>query len=119
MIKNKTKTAPYYNIGQLRVDYWNKLKIETSELTRCQKGSANEKAHKHKVEVLIKDLKGVECFFASPGKECLRKLENAFYSDEFASLSNMVAKTTRQLLGDSYKANPEFFDFEETQYGIR
>ena len=113
MTQNKKKSAPYYNIGQLRVDYWNKLKIETSELTRCHKGSANEKNHKQKIKELIKDLKSVECFFAFPGKERLQKLDNAFTSHEYASLSHLVAETTRQLLGDSYKSNPDFIDFEE------
>ncbi len=113
MIQNKVKSAPYYNIGQLRVDYWNKLKIETSELTRCRKGSTNEKTHKLKVKELIKDLKGVECFFAFPGKERLQKLEKAFSDHEYTSLSHLVAETTRQLLGDSYKSNPDFIDIEE------
>lgn len=113
MIQKKSNSAPYYNIGQLRVDYWNKLKIESSELTRCHKGSANEKAHKLKVKELLKDLKSVECFFAFPGKERLQKLEKAFSSNEYASLSNLVAETTRQLLGDSYKNNPDFIDVEE------
>jgi arginine decarboxylase len=113
VIKNKSKSAPYYNIGQLRVDFWNKLKIETSELTRCHKGSVNEKTHKQKVKEIIKDLKGVECFFAFPGKERLQKLESTYNSHEYTSLSNLVAETTRQLLGDSYKSNPEFIDFDE------
>ena len=113
MIKNKSKSAPYYNIGQLRVDFWNKLKIETSELTRCHKGSVNEKTHKQNVKEIIKDLKGVECFFAFPGKERLQKLESTYNSHEYTSLSNLVAETTRQLLGDSYKSNPEFIDFDE------
>ncbi|SDE33129.1 arginine decarboxylase [Pricia antarctica] len=113
MTKIKSKSAPYYNIGQLRVDFWNKLKIETSELTRCRKGSTNEKTHKQKIKELLKDLKGVECFFASPGKERLRKLENAFASHEYASLSHAVLETTKQLFGDSYKSNPEFIDFDE------
>ncbi|MEB8345848.1 beta-eliminating lyase-related protein [Flavobacteriaceae bacterium KMM 6898] len=113
MTKNKTKSAPYYNIGQLRVDYWNKLKIETAELGRCQKGSANEKNHKDKVAELLNDLKGVECFFASPGKGRMRKLENAFTSQEHDSLSHMVSETTKQLVGDSYRSNPDFIDFDE------
>ncbi len=113
MTKNKTKSAPYYNIAQLRVDYWNKLKIESSELTRCHKGSLNEKTLKQNVKELLKDLKGVECFFASPGKERVRRLENTFSAHEYASLSNLVAETTKQLVGDSYKSNPDFIDFEE------
>ncbi|RMA58984.1 aminotransferase class I/II-fold pyridoxal phosphate-dependent enzyme [Ulvibacter antarcticus] len=113
MIKNNTKSAPYFNIGQLRVDFWNKLKIETSELTRCNKGSANEKEHKDKIKELITDLKGVECFFASPGKERLNRLEKAFANHEYASLSHLVLETTKQLVGDSYKSNPDFLDFDE------
>jgi arginine decarboxylase len=113
MIKNKTKSAPYFNIGQLRIDFWNKLKIETSELTRCNKGSANEKEHKQNIKDIIKDLKGVECFFASPGKERLNRLEKAFANHEFASLSHLVLETTKQLVGDSYKSNPDFIDFDE------
>ncbi|WP_297696294.1 aminotransferase class I/II-fold pyridoxal phosphate-dependent enzyme [uncultured Eudoraea sp.] len=113
MIKIKTKSAPYYNIGQLRVDYWNKLKIETAELARCHKGSANEKRHKKAAKELIKDLKGVECFFASPGKGRIRKLENTLTRHEHTSLSNLVAETTKQLVGDSFKSNPDFLDYDE------
>ncbi|MGB5358463.1 MAG: ornithine decarboxylase, partial [Eudoraea sp.] len=113
MIKNKIKSAPYYNIGQLRVDYWNKLKIETAELARCRKGSANEKRHKQATKELIKDLKGVECFFASPGKGRIQKLEKAFSVHEHASLSHLAAETTKQLVGDSYRSNPDFLDHDE------
>ena len=113
MIKNKTKSAPYYNIGQLRVDYWNKLKIETAELARCRKGSANEKRHKQATKELIKDLKGVECFFASPGIGRIRRLEMAFSAHEHASLSHMAAETTKQLVGNSYRSNPDFLDHDE------
>jgi arginine decarboxylase len=113
VIQKKQKSAPYYNIGQLRVDYWNKLKIETSELARCHKGSANEKAHKIKIKELLLNLKGVECFFASPGRERLLKLEGVFSSQEYASLSRMVAETTRQLVGDGYRSNSDFLDYNE------
>ncbi|MGB5204574.1 MAG: aminotransferase class I/II-fold pyridoxal phosphate-dependent enzyme [Eudoraea sp.] len=113
MIRNKTKSAPYYNIGQLRVDYWNKLKIETAELARCHKGSANEKRHKKATKELIKDLKGVECFFASPGIARIQRLEKAFSVHEHASLSHMAAETTKQLVGDSYRSNPDFLDHDE------
>ncbi len=112
-MKSKKNSAPYYNIGQLRVDYWNKLKIETSELTRCDKGSGNEEAHKQNVKRLITDLKGVECFFAFPGKERLQKFENAFCINEYTSLSHLVAETTRQLLGDNCKSNPDVLGFNE------
>ncbi|MBK8515308.1 MAG: aminotransferase class I/II-fold pyridoxal phosphate-dependent enzyme [Saprospiraceae bacterium] len=117
MTKINKKSAPYYNIGQLRIDYWNKLKIETSELTRSDQGSVEENAHKLKVKELLNDLKGVECYFAYPGKERLRKLESAFNSQEYTSLSDMALETTKQLVGDNYKSNPEYLDFDEISVG--
>ncbi|NQU68323.1 MAG: aminotransferase class I/II-fold pyridoxal phosphate-dependent enzyme [Candidatus Marinimicrobia bacterium] len=113
MNENKIKSTAYYNIRQLRVDFWNKLKIVTSELTHDKKGSANEKAQKQKVEELLKDLKGVECFFAFPGKDRLQKLKNAFLSNEYASLSHLVDETTKLLVGDSYRSSLEFITQEE------
>lgn len=114
MPKKKIKSAPYFNIGQLRIDFWNKLKIETSELNRAKSNSENEELHKIKVETLLNDLKGVECFFASPGKERLQRIENAFLSEEYTSLTIAASETTKQLVGDNYKANAEFIDFNES-----
>lgn len=111
--KNKAKSSPYYNIGQLRVDYWNKLKIETSELARCHSGSANEIKHKRLAKALIADLGGVECFFATPGKRRMQKLEKALSNHEHTSLSHIVAETTKQLVGDNYRGNSDYVDFDE------
>ncbi len=113
MIRTNKKSTPYYNIGQLRSDYWNKLKVATSKLTRCQKNSDQEKLCKLKIEGLLKDLTSVEGFFAFPGKERLRKIETSFANYEYISLANMVADTTKNLLGDIYKSNSDFVDFEE------
>jgi arginine decarboxylase len=113
MIKKKKSTSHmYYNIGQLRVDYWNKLKIETAELSRCHKGSSNEKEHFASSKDLIKDLKGVECYFASPGKGRMMRLENALIKKEFTALANLVSETTKHLVANSYKSNAEFNDYE-------
>jgi arginine decarboxylase len=109
----KKKSAPYYNIGQLRVDYWNKLKLGTAELAYCQKDSENEKDCILKVKELMHVLSGVESFFAFPGKERLRKFEAAFALREYTSLSNMASETTKHLLADSFKSNHEFIDFDE------
>ena len=113
MIKTNIKNAPYYNIGQLRVDYWNKLKIATAELSRCRKGSTNEKELRDDTKSLLNDLKGVEVYFAAPGMARLQKLENSLSRREHTSLANLVSETTKQLVGDSYKSNPDFLDFDE------
>ncbi len=111
--KKKSTSSTYYNIGQLRVDYWNKLKIESSELARCNKGSEIEKAHHQVVKKLIKDLKGVESFFASPGIGRMLKIEKVLANQEHTFLSNLIGETTKELVGDSYRTNSDFMDFEE------
>lgn len=113
MTKPKITAAPYYNIGQLRVDYWNKLKIASAELARSTKGSANEKEHIELAETLLTDLAGVAGYFATPGTKRIQKLQNALANHEFTALSHLVAETTKLLVGDNYRSNPDFVNFDE------
>ncbi|MFZ1751663.1 MAG: hypothetical protein WAU01_15800, partial [Saprospiraceae bacterium] len=113
MVKPNIKTASYYNIGQLRVDYWNKLKIATAELARSDKGTANEALYIHQTETILKDLKTVAAYFATPGAERIQKLERSLSSHEFTSLANLVSETTKQLVGDSYKSHHDFLNYDE------
>jgi arginine decarboxylase len=113
VIKNISNSAPYYNISQLRVDYWNNLKNETAALVRCQKGSAGEKEHRQAAKDLIKEIKSVECFFASPGKRRMRKIDHALSAHEHKAMARMVAETTKQLMGDSYKSHPDFREYDQ------
>ena len=108
------KTA-FYNIAQLRVDYWNRLKIESSELSRCRKGSENEKNHRKICKELIKDIQGVECYFASPGRGRIERIEKALNSHEHIALSHLIAETTKQLVGDNNQtySEPESEDGED------
>ncbi len=110
MIKKKQISAPYYNIGQLRVDFWNELKNETAELARCRKGSDNEKLHIKSSKEILKSLNGVECFFAFPGMTRLHTLQAALERHEHTALANQVADTTHQLVSDSYRSNTNFLD---------
>lgn len=110
MITKKQKSAPYYNIGQLRVDFWNELKNETAELARCRKGSSNEKAHIERSKEILKSLNGVECFFAFPGMSRLKVLHAALERHEHTALANQVGDTTHQLVSDSFRSNTSFLD---------
>ncbi|MFZ1702827.1 MAG: hypothetical protein WAT79_00695 [Saprospiraceae bacterium] len=114
MIHKKQLSTPYYNIGQMRVDYWNNLKNQTAKLSSCQRGSTKELKYAEAAHNLIKDLKGVEKYFAFPGILRLQRLETAFERKEFNALSNHVSETTRQLISDSYRSYPDFLDDEET-----
>jgi arginine decarboxylase len=112
MTKKKTISAPYYSIGQLRLDHWNALKNSCAELARCHKGSVNEKRHIKQAEELLKNLKTVERYFAFPGIIRIDKLLVSLSRKEHVALANNVSETTRQLVSDAYKSNP-YFLFEE------
>ena len=113
MAKKKAISAPYYNIGQLRVDYWNNLKNEAAELSRCKKGSPKEQKHFDKIQDLLSDLNGVEHYFAFPGKFRLSVLKDALERKEYTALANNIASTTRKLISDSYRGHPDLVNDDD------
>lgn len=112
-------SAPYYSIGQLRLDHWNELKNECFELSQCHRGSANERQHKDRVNVLIEDLLIVEQYFAFPGRSNVLKLAAALARKEYTSLANTLANTTRQLVSNSYPRNMQDSFDEDSEYNGR
>ena len=88
MSRKNQESAPYYNIAQLRVNYWKDLKNHTAELVRCHKGSENEKKHIKLIQDIIKLLKGVEHYFAFPGVKRIDYLGGALAKQEYTSLAN-------------------------------
>lgn len=108
-MKNLSKTR-YYNIGQLRIDYWNYLKKETAKLSRCLKGTADEEKFKKSTLKLLKDLNEIECYFSFPGKSRLKSLFKAINRQEYTSLANHVAETTGLLVSNSYRSHPDFLN---------
>lgn len=113
MLNNKSNRTPYYNLGQLRVDYWNKLKIETAKFARTASGTFNEDKFTSTIRALINDLKEVETFFASPGIGRLRRLDDLLSNLDRESLAHLASETTKQLVGDGYRLNPEFIEYDE------
>lgn len=106
--RKKAVSAPYYSIGQLRLDHWNELKNETEDLSHCRKGSANETTHRKNIERLLNDLACVEQYFAVPGKAIIDRLTRSLTNREHGVLAHVVKKTTRQLISDFYSGNPYF-----------
>lgn len=113
MVKNKQLSAPYYNIGQLRIEYWNRLKNQTSKLAAANKASKKEKEYSQAVEETLKSLAGIERYYAFPGKSRLETLKSALKRKEHTALSNQVADTTRQLVSDSYRNHPDIVPEDE------
>lgn len=103
-MKNPKKaiSAPYYSIGQLRLDRWNELKIESEELTNAKPGSAIESNHKEVIGELLRDLSVVEKYFSIPGKNVVEKLIKAFNKKDYVFLSHIVTNTTKKVVDDVY-----------------
>ena len=113
MTDKRIKSTKFYNIGQLRVQYWNNLKQDTAKLARCQKGSQEEIIHSTSAQELIKELRGVERFFAFPGIQRLDSFAGSMRRSEYMSLANQGAETTRQLVSDSYRSHPDISDEDQ------
>lgn len=109
----KHVSAPYYNIGQLRIDCWNNLKNNSTELAKHSQNATKAKRHAKKIKELLDSLEGVECFFAYPGHRRIEQLQEAFERKEYTALSNQIAITTKELVSDSYRSNPDFLNEEE------
>lgn len=110
MKDQKRKSTKFYNIGQLRVQYWNNLKQHTAKLARCQKNSNDETYYRDSSQNLIEELYGVERFFSFPGKQRLDNFSTCINRAEYMSLANQVSDTTRQLVSDSYRSHPDIAD---------
>jgi arginine decarboxylase len=103
MNNKKVKSAPYYNIAQLRTDYWNDLKRESIHLSRSIRSSAKEKKHKQLTLELLDDLLSVECFFSFPGISRVESLKSGINREEYTTVAHQVTEFTRQLISDSYR----------------
>ncbi len=110
MKEPKQISSPYYSIGQLRVEYWNRLKNEASDLANFHKGSTDKNKKIKETRKLLDELLGIEQYFAFPGLHRISHLVESLNRSEFVALSNKVSEIIRQLVSDSYRSKPEFLD---------
>ncbi len=109
----KNISSHYYNIGQLRIDQWNNLKMGTAKLAEALRGSKEEKNYQQEVLQLLEESRSVEGYFAFPGMSKLNSLQEKLDRQEHTALSHQVSEITRQLVSDRYRSNPNFFEDEE------
>lgn len=114
MTEKKNISSHYYNIGQLRIDQWNRLKSETSKLAGSNRNSNMEKRHRETVLQLLEECMDVECYFAFPGLAKINSLQEMLERQEHTALSHLVGEITRLLVSDRYRSNPDFMEDEET-----
>jgi len=113
MPENKIDSSHYYNIAQFRVESWNDLKNESTKLYSSPRGSEDEKLYKKNLRKLLKDIEGVECYFAFPGLSCLESLREMLDRHEHTALSNKIAEITKNLVSDRYRSNPDFLEDDD------
>ncbi|HKL35289.1 MAG TPA: aminotransferase class I/II-fold pyridoxal phosphate-dependent enzyme [Salegentibacter sp.] len=113
MPEKKVDTSHYYNIAQLRVESWNDLKNESTKLYSSPRGSEDEKLYKENLRQLLKDIEGVECYFAFPGLSSIDSLREMLDRHEHTALSNKISEITKNLVSDRYRSNPDFLEDDE------
>lgn len=103
----------HYNVAQLRLESWNTLKSESIRLENCNRGASEEKDLKNSLRNLLKELEGVESYFAFPGRSCLQVLNEMLDRREHTALAHKIAEITKNLVSDKYRSNPDFIEEEE------
>jgi arginine decarboxylase len=106
----KPISSPYYNIAQLRLDFWKDLKKQTNLLANCLKGSKEEKEFEEASLKLILDLGSIESYFTFPGINTLSRLKESINRQEYNGTSYKVIEILKQLVSNSSKGNSDAFD---------
>jgi len=113
MPKKKSVNSHHYNIAQLRLESWNTLKSESTKLDESNRGSSEEKSLRNNVREYLKNLQGMESYFAFPGNSRLCSLDEMLERQEHTALANKIAEITKHLVSDRYRSNPDFIEDDE------
>lgn len=103
MTKKKPTTTLHYNIGQLRIDTWNVLRNQAIQLVGSEERSAEGKKYLSKVEESLRQLAGIERYFAFPGLPAVRSLQRTCKLGEFQSICRDTTEVVHLLVSDAYR----------------
>jgi len=104
----------YYNIGQLRLDFWNNLRKETVDLVSQAQGSSKEKNQEELVLHWFNELGKIEHFYAFPGIVHFEYIKATFLRRDFTVTAQLIADIVLQLVSDSFRNHPVVLDDLET-----
>lgn len=113
MPDKKIASSTHYNIAQLRVESWNRLKSESTKLGNCNRNSVEQKIHKQNLQKMLKEIEGIECYFAFPGVSRVLSLTQMLDRQEYTALAHKIAEITKNLVSDRYRSNPDFLEDNE------
>ncbi len=102
MKKTNLSRKQFYNISQLRIDYWSRLKVDSNILKESSTSAANKKTIKKRVSQLIDELTNIESYFALPGTLRMKSIINLFKEQDYNSLSYKISETCKQLVGNKH-----------------
>ncbi|MFH5884842.1 aminotransferase class I/II-fold pyridoxal phosphate-dependent enzyme [Halalkalibaculum sp. DA3122] len=112
---NDQKSTAHFNVAQLRVDLWNRLRSEVQSIVSDTWESAKNTNHKKEALELLKNLAAVEQYYSFPGSKKVKKLQKSLEREEYVAVSRSVAEFVRQLVSDSYRSNPQFMKYKEEE----
>jgi arginine decarboxylase len=113
MINSKPKMSTYYNISQLRLESWNDLKFESSNLENISKGSVEGDKQIEKVKKIFKRLESIESYFALPGLFRMGLLLEMIERQEYTAFAHKISEITKLLVSDKYRSNPNAFEDDD------
>lgn len=106
MIKKKPVTSLHINIGQLRIDTWNVLKVQAAMLANSAKASPKRKKSLAAVEGALKKLSSLERYFSFPGLASIKVLKDVYKQGEYMTFTRRINELVQLLLSDAYRHSP-------------
>ncbi|PKL80519.1 MAG: ornithine decarboxylase [Ignavibacteriae bacterium HGW-Ignavibacteriae-4] len=115
MKKNNISRKQFYNISQLRIDYWSRLKVDSHLLKESNTTATSMKLIKTRVSHLIEELTNIESYFALPGTMRLKSISTLFKEGDYNSLSYKISETCKQLVGNKHNLVNDISIEDETE----
>lgn len=99
MPDTRTAQREHYNAARLRSHTWDQLKLATLDLNEGRATPAE-------VQALLNDLMRVERYWAFPGRDTVRRLQEKLDTGEHQSLHRDVSHVVRTLSSGAFRSDP-------------
>ena len=90
----------HYNAARLRAYIWDRLKLVSADLEEGRGGTADAVA-------ILDDLFTMELYWAYPGRDTVRRLQDLLRAGELRALHQGVAQVTRSLASGAFRSDPQ------------
>ena len=99
MADSISTTRSHFNAARLRSHTWDQLKLAASALNEGR-GDPSE------VETLLKDLQTIELYWAYPGKDTVKRLQQMLKGREYQALTQNTNHVVRNLSSGAFRSDP-------------